>query len=179
MRHDLDVHPLRGNVDTRVRKLESGDYAAIILASAGLRRLGLTTHLQQMIPIEQMCPAAGQGALAIEIRAGDSATQDAIAFMDDAAARVATVAERAALNALGGGCQVPIGAHAVAEGNALTLHAVVARPDGSEILRDTQQGSANSAEALGASVGKKLLALGAEKILKDVYAKPVTPPAES
>src|SRR6202167_189836 len=103
IRPDLDIHPLRGNVDTRLRKLEQGEYDAIILAAAGLKRLAKTNLLKQIIPAEIMCPAAGQGALAIEIRDGDSATREHLAFLNDPAARTATNCERALLNRLGGG----------------------------------------------------------------------------
>ncbi len=112
IRPDLDIHPLRGNVDTRLRKLEQGEYDAIILASAGLKRLGKTELIKQIIPAEIMCPAAGQGALGIEIRQGDAATRQHLEFLNDPAARAATTCERALLNRLGGGCQVPIGAFA-------------------------------------------------------------------
>jgi len=112
IRPDLDIHPLRGNVDTRLRKLEQGEYDAVILASAGLKRLGKTELIKQIIPAEIMCPAAGQGALGIEIREGDAATRALLAFLNDSAARAATTCERALLNRLGGGCQVPIGAFA-------------------------------------------------------------------
>jgi hydroxymethylbilane synthase len=112
IRSDLDIHPLRGNVDTRLRKLEQGEYDAIILAAAGLKRLGKTELIKQIIPAEIMCPAAGQGALGIEIRAGDTAMRQHLEFLNDPAARAATTCERALLNRLGGGCQVPIGAFA-------------------------------------------------------------------
>src|ERR1700690_2533951 len=112
MRPDLNIHPLRGNVDTRLRKLEAGEYDAIILAAAGLNRLGKTELVKQIIPEDVMCPAAGQGALAIEIRAGDSVTLQHLEFLNDPAARAATTCERALLSWLGGGCQVPIGAFA-------------------------------------------------------------------
>ncbi len=112
VRPDLDIHPLRGNVDTRLRKLEQGEYDAIILASAGLKRLGKTQLVKQIIPAEIMCPAAGQGALGIEIREGDAKTRNLLSFLNDPAARAATTCERALLNSLGGGCQVPIGAFA-------------------------------------------------------------------
>ncbi|HLW84162.1 MAG TPA: hydroxymethylbilane synthase [Candidatus Sulfotelmatobacter sp.] len=112
IRPDLDIHPLRGNVDTRLRKLEQGEYDAIILASAGLKRLGRTELIKQIIPAEIMCPAAGQGALGIEIRQGDATTRQHLEFLNDPAARAATTCERALLNSLGGGCQVPIGAFA-------------------------------------------------------------------
>jgi hydroxymethylbilane synthase len=112
IRSDLDIHPLRGNVDTRLRKLEQGEYDAIILASAGLKRLGRTELIKQIIPAEIMCPAAGQGALGIEIRKGDLALRQQLAFLNDQATCAATTCERALLNRLGGGCQVPIGAFA-------------------------------------------------------------------
>jgi hydroxymethylbilane synthase len=112
IRPDLDIHPLRGNVDTRLRKLEQGEYAAVILAASGLKRLGKTELIKQIIPAEIMCPAAGQGALGIEIRAGDTAMRQHLEFLNDPAARATTTCERALLNRLGGGCQVPIGAFA-------------------------------------------------------------------
>ena len=170
---DLDVQPLRGNVDTRLRKLEDGEYAAIILAAAGLHRLGLTSLVRELLSEDVMCPAAGQGALAIEIRQGDSVTRELLTFLDDPDARATTTCERAALNALGGGCQVPIGAHATFKADAtdnkrqLHLSAIVARPDGSEIIREQQMGS--DALKLGELVGKALLAKGAQRILDEVY----------
>src|ERR1700674_1665153 len=112
IRPDLDIHPLRGNVDTRLRKLEHGEYAAILLAFAGLKRLGKTELMKHIIPGEVMCPAAGQGALGIEIRRGDHATRQHVAFLDDANARASTTCERALLESMGGGCQGPIGAFA-------------------------------------------------------------------
>jgi hydroxymethylbilane synthase len=112
VRPDLDIHPLRGNVDTRLRKLEQGEYDAIILAASGLNRLGKTELIKQIISAQTMCPAAGQGALGIEIREGDSAMRNHLEFLNDPVARAATSCERALLNRLGGGCQVPIGAFA-------------------------------------------------------------------
>jgi hydroxymethylbilane synthase len=174
-RRDLEVVSLRGNVDTRLRKLASGEFDAIILAAAGVRRLERTEHLRQVIAVDRMCPCAGQGALGIEIRAGDEPTRGRLAFLDHAATRRTVEAERAALNALGGGCQVPIGAFAEAmAGDTLRLTAVVARPDGEEVIRDCQTG-ADPAE-LGARVGATLLKLGAQRILNDVYGDPVPTP---
>ena len=169
LRPDLNILSLRGNVDTRLRKLEAGDYDAIILAAAGLNRLGLTEMVREILAVETMCPAAGQGALAIEIRAGDGETRRHLAFLDDAAARSTTQCERAALNALGGGCQVPIGAYAEITGGKLHLTAIVARQDGREILREQQHGTVSAAEELGASVGKALLDKGAAHILAEIY----------
>jgi hydroxymethylbilane synthase len=167
LRPDLEIHPLRGNVDTRLRKLEAGDYDAIILAAAGLRRLGRTDLARQLIPAEIMCPAAGQGALAIEIRAGDSAIGRHLAFLDDAATRATTTCERALLNSLGGGCQVPIGALAQVREGRLHLNAVVASPDGAKLLRESADG--DDPVRLGETVGATLLAHGADEILEEVY----------
>ncbi|MCU1305892.1 MAG: hydroxymethylbilane synthase [Acidobacteriaceae bacterium] len=167
LRPDLDIHPLRGNVDTRLRKLEEGEYDAIILAAAGLRRLGRIEFVREIVPVSKMCPAAGQGALGIEIRKGDAITRNHLAFLDDPDARATTACERAALNALGGGCQVPIGAYAEATGGKLRLVAIVACPDGSELLRAEQIGS--DPEHLGSVVGQELLGKGARRILDDVY----------
>src|SRR6202158_2816894 len=140
VRPDLDIHPLRGNVDTRLRKLEAGEYDAIILAAAGLNRLGKTELVRQIISAEIMCPAAGQGALGIEIRQGDRATRQQLLFLEDAAARATTTCERALLNKLGGGCQVPIGAFAEVAGGGIHLNGLVAHPDGTKVLRETRDG---------------------------------------
>jgi len=172
LRPDLDIHPLRGNVDTRLRKLEAGEYAAIILAAAGVNRLGLTQLVRQIIPAEAMCPAAGQGALGIEIRQGDAATGQQLAFLDDPAARITTTCERALLNAMGGGCQVPIGAFAEVGEGGLRLRAVVAHPDGTKVLRETQTGS--DPQRLGESVGKELLKRGGSAILEAVYSSGIS-----
>jgi hydroxymethylbilane synthase len=175
MRPDLDIHPLRGNVDTRLGKLEQGEYDAIILASAGLKRLGKTERIQQIIPAEVMCPAAGQGALAIEIREGDARTRDLLLFLDDPSARAATSCERAVLNSLGGGCQVPIGAFATKNMGTLHLESMVADPDGSKLLRDSRDGS--DPEKLGNAAGAALLARGGDQILEAVYSRGLaTPP---
>jgi hydroxymethylbilane synthase len=171
VRPDLDIHPLRGNVDTRLRKLEQGEYDAIILASAGLKRLGKTELVKQIIPSEIMCPAAGQGALAIEIRLGDAATREHLEFLNDPAARAATTCERALLNRLGGGCQVPIGAFAEMRNGKLHLESIVADPDGSKLLRDTRDGDDHDPEKLGNDAGAALLARGGDKILEAVYGR--------
>ena len=169
IRADLQIHPLRGNVDTRLRKLESGDYDAIILAAAGLNRLGKTQLVRQVIAVDVMTPAAGQGALAIEIRRGDGATRSLLAFLEDASARATTTCERALLNKLGGGCQVPIGAFAEIEGRRIRLNALVADPDGSKVLRETREG--DDPARLGEEVGEILLRRGGDVILEEVYGK--------
>jgi hydroxymethylbilane synthase len=198
IRPDLDIHPLRGNVDTRLRKLEQGEYAAIILAAAGLKRLGKTELVRQIIPAEIMCPAAGQGALAIEIREGDAATLEHLNFLNDPAARAATTCERALLNRLGGGCQVPIGAfaelrsrerhdfsranNALEERGALApsfplhLESIVADPDGSTVLRDSRDG--DDPIQLGNDAGAALLARGGAEILKAVYSRGLAIPPQ-
>jgi hydroxymethylbilane synthase len=176
VRPDLDIHPLRGNVDTRLRKLEEGEYDAIILAAAGLKRLGKTELVKQIIPAETMCPAAGQGALGIEIRAGDSVTRQHLAFLDDAGARATTTCERALLNRLGGGCQVPIGAFAEVRNGRLHLEAIVADPDGSKVLRESREGT--DPVQLGESVGETLLQRGGDAILEAVYGQGIAVPQQ-
>jgi hydroxymethylbilane synthase len=176
LRSDLDVISLRGNVDTRLRKLESGEYDAIILASAGVRRLGLDQHVRYRIPPEQMCPAAGQGALGIEVRSRDQRMRTILAFLDDSDAHSTTACERALLLGLGGGCQVPIGAWAEAKHGKLVLMAVVGRPDGSELLRECREGA--DPERLGLETARSLLSKGADRILAEVYDVPVAVPKQ-
>jgi hydroxymethylbilane synthase len=176
MRPDLEIFPLRGNVDTRLRKLESGEYDAIILAAAGVHRLGLDQHMRSRIEPDVMCPAVGQGALAIETRSDDRSTRSLLGFLDDAETRRAIECERALLGALGGGCQVPIGAYAEKREGQLHLRAMVGRPDGSEILREHASG--DDAEKLGRETAQSLLQRGAEKILKDVYMQEVAVPKQ-
>jgi hydroxymethylbilane synthase len=176
LRPDLDIHPLRGNVDTRLRRLEAGEYDAIILAAAGLNRLGKTQLVKQVIPASVMCPAAGQGALAIEIRAGDNGIRQHLVFLDNADARATTTCERALLSKLGGGCQVPIGAHAGLRDGILHLDAIVARPDGSQVLRESREG--DDPVQLGEAVGAILLQRGGEAILDEVYGKGIAVPQQ-
>jgi hydroxymethylbilane synthase len=176
VRSDLDVHALRGNVDTRLRKLEQGEYDAIILAAAGLKRLGQTELIRQIIPAEIMCPAAGQGALGIEIRQGDADTRQHLEFLNDPAARAATTCERALLHRLGGGCQVPIGALAELRNGKLHLESIVADPDGSKLLRDSRDG--DNPEKLGRDAGAALLARGGEEILEAVYGRGLAAPPQ-
>jgi hydroxymethylbilane synthase len=177
-RPDLDIHPLRGNVDTRLRKLEQAEYDAIILASAGLKRLGKTELIKQIIPAEIMCPAAGQGALGIEIREGDAKTRELLAFLNDPNARAATTCERALLNSLGGGCQVPIGAFAEVHDGRLHLDSIVADPDGSKLLRDSRDGNTEDAESVGNAAGASLLKRGGDAILEAVYGRGLAVPPQ-
>lgn len=176
IRPDLEIHPLRGNVDTRLRKLEQGEYEAIILASAGLKRLGKTELIAQIIPAEIMCPAAGQGALGIEIRKGDVKTRELLAFLNHPGARLATTCERALLNRLGGGCQVPIGAFAELRNGKLHLESIVADPDGSKVLRDSRDGE--DPEELGNAAGAALLERGGDQILEAVYGRGLALPPQ-
>jgi hydroxymethylbilane synthase len=178
IRTDLEIYPLRGNVDTRLRKLEQGEYDAVILASAGLRRLGKTELIKQIIPAEIMCPAAGQGALGVEIRGGDKATRQHLEFLNDASARAATTCERALLNRLGGGCQVPIGAFAERRDGKLHLDAIVADPDGSRVLRESRDGALDDPEKLGNDVGDVLLRRGGDEILDAVYGRGLAVPPQ-
>jgi len=176
LRPDLRVSPLRGNVDTRLRKLEAGEYDAIILAAAGVKRLGREDAIREILQPEVMCPAAGQGALGIEIRKGDRTIAQHLEFLNDPAARAATECERALLQKLGGGCQVPIGAHATCRGRELHLVARVARQDGSLII--SEEGRGENPSQLGAAVGEKLLQRGAEEILRQIYGTGATVPEQ-
>jgi hydroxymethylbilane synthase len=166
---DIAVRSLRGNVDTRLRKLDLGDFDAIILAASGLHRLARTENVREVLAPEIMCPAAGQGALVVEVRCDDPETREAVEFLNHPGSRAAVFCERAALNALGGGCQVPIGAYATARGNTLELLAVVARPDGSQVLRVQQEDAMVDAQKLGERVGAQLIKQGADRILSDIY----------
>src|SRR6185369_4201594 len=148
LRRDVTVRDLRGNVDTRIRKLDEGQYDAVILASAGLLRLGLKDRISARIPIAEMLPAVGQGAIAIETRSDDEFTVQTTSRLDHRETRVACLAERAFLRGLGGGCQLPIAAHATIDRDVLILDGLVAKPDGSEIWRDSLSGTLDSAEQL-------------------------------
>ncbi|PYS72464.1 MAG: hydroxymethylbilane synthase [Acidobacteria bacterium] len=165
LRPDLDVKDLRGNVDTRLRKLDEGEYDALLLASAGLIRLGLENRISLAIATDEMLPAVGQGAIAIETRAGDEFTTDKVSQLNHEATRIACLAERALLRTLGGGCQFPIAAHAVVDNGQLHLQGLVAAPDGSNILRERIDGSTQQPEELGSLLAKRLNELGAASIL--------------
>jgi hydroxymethylbilane synthase len=171
VRPDLVIESVRGNLDTRVRKLDEGQYRAIVLAAAGLTRLGWADRIAEILQPEVMCPAVGQGALAIETRTEGDARK-ICAALDHGATRAAVTAERAVLASLGGGCQVPIGAHAEITGGALRLMAVVIAPDGSLMVRKSDSGAVADADEIGRRVGAALLAEGAREILECVYAEP-------
>ena len=165
LRSDVVVRDLRGNVDTRIRKLDEGQYDAVILASAGLVRLGLQERISARIAISEMLPAVGQGAIAIETNSDNEFAVQITSRLDHRETRLACLAERAFLRSLGGGCQFPIAAHAVLDGEALKLDGLVAKPDGSEILRDSLSGSPEDPEGLGSSLAAKLSARGAGALL--------------
>jgi len=161
----LEIKDLRGNVDTRIRKLDEGQYDAVILASAGLVRLGLQHRISLRIPIEHMLPAVGQGAIAIETRSDDEFAIEVTRKLDHRETRLACLAERSFLRSLGGGCQLPIAAHATIQKDLLKLDGLVATPDGSQRLQDTLSGSANSAEDIGALLASTLIDRGATTLL--------------
>jgi len=167
LRPDIAVKDLRGNVDTRLRKLDEGQYDALILASAGLRRLGLQARISAAISTDEMLPAVGQGALAIETRADNEFAISMVSKLDHEETRIACLAERALLRMLGGGCQFPIAAHAVVYIRELRLEGVVAKPDGSQILRDRVSGPIGDAERLGAELASRLIRQGADSILRN------------
>ncbi len=169
LRPDLEIESIRGNLDTRLRKLDEGRYDAILLAAAGLKRLGWSDRIAELLPAEVMCSAVGQGALAVETRE-EGAGRGVCAALDDANTRAAVTAERALLASLGGGCQVPMGAHASVEAGQLRMVAVVAAPDGSELIRGASEGPAADAARIGRALGNDLLARGARKILDAVYS---------
>ncbi len=159
---------VRGNLDTRLRKLDSGDYDLLVLAAAGLRRLGFGARISVSVPIEECVPAPGQGIIAIEIRTDDAAARTAVARVNDADASYALEAERALVTALGGGCQMPIGGIAVPVGaSELELQAIVASLDGTRIIRYKGVGTRADAAALGRQVGEQLLTQGAAEILRE------------
>jgi len=166
LRPDLAIEPVRGNLDTRLRKLDEGQYDAIVLAAAGLKRLGWDGRIAELLSPDLVCPAVGQGALAIETAVGRAGPCEQL---DHAPTRAAVTAERALLAALGGGCQVPIGASATVTNGRLHLMAVVVSPDGAQLVRDRAEGDATDAAQIGRHLGEALLAAGADQILESVY----------
>ena len=166
----LEVRNLRGNVNTRLAKLDSGEYDAIVLAAAGLIRLRFEDRIRQTLPVETCLPAVGQGAVGIEIRSDDRATRNLLVPLADREATLRVRAERAANEKLGGGCHVPIAVYAEVESGELWIRGLVGELDGSNILRAETRGDADHADSLGVEVANKLLSLGAGEILDRVYA---------
>lgn len=168
VRPDLKIVDLRGNVDTRLRKLDEGQMDAIILAAAGLERLGHADRIREIIPTTVCLPAVGQGALAIECRSDNKEVRDMLAFLNDLPTKQVTDAERAFLGLIEGGCQVPIGVHAEVENDNVKIEAVIASLDGSKVLRNNINGPAVNAADLGRKLGQQMLAEGGEQILADI-----------
>ena len=169
LRPDIDVRELRGNLDTRLRKVESGEYDAILLAKAGLDRLGWSSRISEVLAPEVCMPAVGQGALGVQARVKDNDIADALAPLDDYETRQSIVAERALLGALEGGCQVPLGAWARFERGELVIDAVVCSPDGAQHVRQRATSPPAEARELGRRVAQMLVDSGAREILEEVY----------
>jgi hydroxymethylbilane synthase len=168
-RPDLEIVPLRGNIDTRIKKLDSEGLDAIILAAAGLRRMGWGDKIAQVIPADIILPAMGQGAVGIETRKYDPNVLEAIMALDHEETHLALDAERAFVDVLEGGCQVPIGAYATLDDQTITLSGLVASLDGKTIYQASKQRTLAEAKQLGKELGKEILAMGADKVLKEIY----------
>jgi len=168
LRPDLDLRDLRGNVDTRLRKVESGEYEAVMVAKAGLDRLGLSQRISEILAPDVCMPAVGQGAIALECRLKDTEAGDLVAPLDDAETRAAIIAERALLSALHGGCQVPLGAWARIERGELVLEACVCSVDGSQYIKQRATAPAEQAAQLGEHMARVLVEAGAQSILEEV-----------
>jgi hydroxymethylbilane synthase len=171
LRPDLDIQPLRGNVDTRLRKLDQGELQAIILATAGLKRLALSDRISQIITEKQILPAIGQGALGLEIREDNEVVAKLLGFLNHEETETIITAERAFLKALGGGCQVPIGALGGLNENGLCLTGLIADLDGTKLIRDHLVGEKTQAEQIGDSLARRILTAGGNAILARVYGK--------
>lgn len=170
-RPDLTVQILRGNLDTRLRKLRNGEYDAVVLAAAGLRRMGWSNEVTEYLPPEVSLPAIGQGALGLEGRREDGFVQELVAPLEHRPTRTAVTAERALLERLEGGCQVPIAAHATIKGDTLIMDGLIASVDGRRLIRDMIQGPVSDARALGMRLAEQLLAQGGDLILSEIYGK--------
>lgn len=170
-RPDFTIEMLRGNLDTRLRKLREGQFDAIVLAAAGLRRLGWDAEITEYLPVQLSLPAIAQGALGIEARSGDPFVRELLSRFEHRPTRITVTAERALLHRLEGGCQVPIAAHAALEGDRLTVDGLVASVDGRRVIRHQIQGPASEAQALGTKLAERLLADGGDVILKEIYGR--------
>ena len=169
IRPDLKILDLRGNVNTRLKKLDDGQYDAIILAAAGLIRLGFDERIKQAIDSSVSLPAIGQGAVGIECRTEDKDINELISVLNHPQTRTCVMAERSMNTRLEGGCQVPIGGYAILEGDELYMRGLVGKPDGSEVVRGEIRGKPEDAETMGTALADDLLSRGADVILKDVY----------
>lgn len=169
-RSDLRLRPLRGNVETRLRKMEDERLDAVVLSVAALQRLGLSERITQLLPPEICLPAVGQGAIGVEIRAGDETIQNLVLKIEDCDSRTALTAERAFLGRLEGGCQIPVGALGMVAQGRLRLEGVVASPDGRQLLRASLSGPAEEAAAIGTGLAEKLVQMGAGELLRQMRA---------
>ena len=170
-RPDLDVVMLRGNVNTRLRKLQEGEFDAIVLAAAGLTRLGWAGHVTEYLPSTLSLPAVGQGALGIESRVDDTFVRELLAPINDPRTSIAVSTERAFLDRLEGGCQVPIAGHAVVENQTVRFEGLVARIDGTHVIRDRIEGPVDQAATVGTSLAERILDLGGKQILDQIYGR--------
>jgi hydroxymethylbilane synthase len=167
-RPDLNVRDIRGNVGTRLRKLDEGQYDALVLATSGLTRLQLEDRIRSRLVPEQLLPAIGQGALGIETRRNDSEVLSLLAGLNDEETRVCVSAERAVSRRLNGGCLAPVAGYATMQDGQVYITALVGRPDGTELVRETISGPVDQAEGLGEELGRRLLAQGADRILEEI-----------
>jgi hydroxymethylbilane synthase len=170
-RPDLKIEMLRGNLDTRLRKLREGQFDAIVLAAAGLKRLEWTENTTEYLPMEVCLPAIGQGALGIEGRCDDLFVRELVAPLNHPPSQTAVLAERALLHRLEGGCQVPVAAYATLRGDTLVLDGLIASIDGRDLIRDVVQGPPSEPERLGVRLAEQLLARGGDKILDSIYGR--------
>lgn len=179
LRRDLLIEPLRGNLDTRLRKLEQGRYDAIVVALAGLKRMGWADRATQIFAPEEMLPAIGQGALAIEVRADDAELLARLSSLSDPDTEAATRAERSFLRRLGGGCQVPLAAYAQVKHEQVKLAGVVVSTEGERAVRGVEKGPQSDAEAIGVALAEKLLQAGAAEILAAIQETSLRPPGSA
>ena len=166
---DIEIIPIRGNLDTRIRKIETEDLDGIVVAAAGMRRMGLAGQVSQYIPVEWMVPSAGQGILGIEVRRNDSDIKNLVSFLNHSDTVIELTAERAFLERLGGGCQVPIGAYCRKQGDRLILRGLLGTVDGSLIISDELRGSCTEAAEMGRTMAENILTRGGREILAEMY----------
>ncbi len=168
---DIEVVPVRGNLDTRIRKIQTDNLDGIIVAAAGLKRMGWTDRITQVIPVGIMLPAVGQGVLGIELRKNDDTVRRVISFLNHPHTWVEVSAERAFLRRVGGGCQLPVAAYGVKEGNDLTVTGLLGSLNGRELIKDEVRGVSADAEVLGTSLAERILSKGGQAIMDEVYRK--------
>jgi hydroxymethylbilane synthase len=168
---DIEIVPIRGNLDTRIRKIQTESLDGIIVAAAGLNRMGWADRITEVIPVEIMLPAVGQGVLGIELRKEDDDVRRAVSFLNHPRTWVEVSAERAFLGRLGGGCQLPVAAYGVKEGKDLTITGLLGSLDGRELIKDEVRGVSEYAEILGTSLAERILSKGGQAIMDEVYRK--------